>query len=113
MPLNVTTLGHTKSDLQFAVKISFKKKYPSNLISQDANLELFPDPTYKLAKLERLHMSGPLGNAVTKYLLRGADAISSISLGIEWFDAAFCSTQPDGRSDYMGKEYLVRRKSLF
>ena len=82
------------------------------MISQDANLELFPDPTYKLAKLERLHMSGPLGNAVTKYLLRGADAISSISLGIEWFDAAFCSTQPDGRSDYMGKEYLVRRKSL-
>ncbi len=66
-----------------------------------------------LAKLERLHMSGPLGNAVTKYLLRGADDISSISLGIEWFDAAFCSTQPDGRSDYMGKEYLVRNKSKY
>jgi hypothetical protein len=52
-------------------------------------------------------MSGPFGNAVCKYLLRGADSIVSVSLGIEWLDAAFCSTQPDNRNDYLGKEYLV------
>ena len=74
---------------------------------QDASLDLFPDTNFKLSNLERVHLSGPFGNALIKYLLRGAEAIKSLALGIEWLDPAFCSTQPDGRSDYLGKEYLV------
>ena len=80
---------------------------------QDANLELFPDIKFTLSKLERIHMSGPFGNPVAKYLLRGADSISSISLGIEWLDPAFCLTQPDTRSDFLGKEYLVKTTFIF
>jgi hypothetical protein len=62
-----------------------------------------------LSSLERVHLSGPFGTALVKYLLRGAEAIRSLALGIEWLDPAFCSTQPEGRSDYLGKEYLVRK----
>ena len=68
---------------------------------------MFPDTNYKLASLERVHLSGHFGNALIKYLLRGAETITSLALGIEWLDATFCPTQPDGRSDYLGKEYLV------
>lgn len=75
---------------------------------QDASLDLFPDTNFKLASLERVHISGPFGNALIKYLLRGAENIKSLALGIEWLDPAFCSTQPEGRSDFLGKEYLVR-----
>lgn len=75
-------------------------------VDKDANLDFLPLSKNKLTCLKTVHLSGPFGHSVVKYLLKGAESITSLSLGIEWLDPAFCSTQPENRNDFLGKEYL-------
>lgn len=75
-------------------------------VEKDLNLEVYRDHKAALKHLESLHVSGPFGNDVVKYLLRGANDLQSLWLGIDWLDPAFCTAQPSGRTDMVGQEYL-------
>ena len=64
---------------------------------QDHNLMLNNDVGHGLTSLREFHLSAPLGADIVGYILKGADDLECLTLGIEWPDPAFCDNQPQMR----------------
>jgi len=64
------------------------------------------DTNKGLGKLKELHLMGPFGFQITKFLLSGAVQLLSLTLAIEWPDPAFCNVRPTSSKDLLGKEYM-------
>ena len=58
------------------------------------------DPDLK--HLEQLHLAGPFGAELTKYLIRGATNLKDLALLITWPSGANLSIQPANNRDYLG-----------
>jgi len=72
----------------------------------DLALENSVSSTAGLVKLRELHMMGPFGSQLLRFLISGSHNLVSLTLAIEWPDPAFCNVVPTGRRDFLGKEYL-------
>jgi len=59
-----------------------------------------------LAKLRELHLMGPFGSQLVRFLISGSPYLTSLTLAIEWPDPAFCNVVPSSRRDFLGKDYL-------
>ena len=62
------------------------------------------DPDLK--HLEQLHLSGPFGAEIAKYLIKGAQHLHDLALLITWPSGAILSVQPANNKDYLGKTKL-------
>jgi len=60
---------------------------------------------YGLARLTELHLMGPFGSQLVRYLLSGCVQLATLTLAIEWPDPAFCNVVPANRKDFLGREY--------
>jgi len=59
-----------------------------------------------LVKLRELHLMGPFGSQLVRFLLSGSHNLTSLTLAIEWPDPAFCNVVPSSRRDFLGRDYL-------
>jgi len=59
-----------------------------------------------LVKLRELHLMGPFGSQLVRFLISGSHNLTSLTLAIEWPDPAFCNVVPSSRRDFLGKDYL-------
>ncbi len=59
-----------------------------------------------LGQLENFYLSGPFGNDIVKYALKGADKLARLNLNIDWIPVEFCSAQPASRDDILGQGYF-------
>jgi len=59
-----------------------------------------------LSKLKELHLMGPFGSQLVRFLLSGSARLVTLSLAIEWPDPAFCNVVPASRRDFLGRDYL-------
>jgi len=75
-------------------------------VDKDHNLMLHSNEREELSRLRELHLNGPFGFEVVRYLLTGALDLRVLTLSIEWLDPTFCDSQPSGRKDLVGREYL-------
>ena len=62
----------------------FRVFFSALQVDKDLNLQLNGEDGLALRHLDRLELTGPLGSDVARYVLRGADQIRSLYLGIEW-----------------------------
>jgi len=74
-------------------------------LEKDVNLSL-DGCKQTLDRLEQVHLVGPYSSEFSTYTLAGCPNITSLTLGVEWPDPAFCNVQPGSRKDLLGKEYL-------
>ena len=72
-------------------------------VDRDYNLMLHSNEREELSRLRELHLNGPFGFEVVRYLLTGALDLRVLTLSIEWLDPTFCDSQPSGRKDLVGK----------
>ena len=72
-------------------------------VDKDHNLLLHSNEREELSRLRELHLNGPFGFEVVRYLLTGAVDLRVLTLSIEWLDPTFCDSQPSGRKDLVGK----------
>eukprot|EP00092_Neocalanus_flemingeri_P001479 GFUD01001577.1.p1 GENE.GFUD01001577.1~~GFUD01001577.1.p1 ORF type:complete len:474 (+),score=176.10 GFUD01001577.1:172-1422(+) len=79
-------------------------------VEKDVDLALensvSPQSGWGLPKLRQLHLMGPFGSQLTRYLLSGCHQLDCLSLAVEWPDPAFCNVVPASRKDFLGREYL-------
>ena len=75
-------------------------------VDKDHNLMLHSNDRDELGCLKELHLNGPFGFEVVRYLLTGALDLRVLTLSIEWLDPTFCDSQPSGRKDLVGKRTI-------
>ncbi len=72
-------------------------------VENDFNLQVGQEDKHALRRLKEAHLTGPFITDVPRYLLAGADQLTSLTLKIDWMDATFCNSQPRGRKDHLGR----------
>lgn len=76
-------------------------------VDKDHNLQLHGQNDLSCLKnLMEFYLIGPFEHEIVSYLLKGADGLKRLTLGIEWLDPTFCDNQPMNRKDLIGPEYL-------
>jgi len=78
-------------------------------LEKDVNLSL-DGSKQTMDRLEQVHLVGPYCSEFAQYTLAGCPNVTSLTLGVEWPDPAFCNVQPGSRKDLLGREYLDQVK---
>ena len=79
-------------------------------VDKDHNFQLNSNEKCDLEHLESFTLSGPFGNEVARYFLRGCDKLKILNLGIEWHEPHYCDNQPMTRKDLLSKLFYVNKK---